>query len=101
MSYQHSGQQRGLISSLSLFKSLIKSKNQAMRKTILIWLGIFSILCFVIYIPVMEENYHIKNDPHYLDGKYQFRNNLNDESYYIPPNPPENIVVIKVDTVKK
>lgn len=73
-----------------------------MKKTIAIWSGILLMMCFVIYVPVMEENYHIKNDPHYLDGKYQLRRNLNDYSYYTPVTiQGDQGTPIKVDTVNK
>lgn len=43
-------------------------------KKFVIWGGIFLFLCFVISIPIMEEKYHIKHDPNYLQGKYELKN---------------------------
>lgn len=51
-----------------------------MNKTVLIWLGVFAIMCFVIYLPIMEENYHINQDPHYLDGKYELTNGFTSQT---------------------
>jgi len=72
-----------------------------MRRTILIWLGVFALLCFVIYVPIMEENFHIEQDPHYLDDKYQFKNNFNDPNYFKPSAiEPENNIRVEVDSIK-
>lgn len=45
-------------------------------KTILIWVGVFLLMCFVISLPIMEENHRIKEDPHYLDHAYELKNNF-------------------------
>lgn len=50
-------------------------------KQIIILSSVFLFLCFVISIPLMEEQYHIKNDPNYLQGKYEIK----DPTLAIPP----------------
>lgn len=69
-------------------------------KTILIWAGVLILLGFVISIPLIEEIHHIKEDPHYLDGRYELKNNFNDPHYYLPPvTPAENLRPVPCETV--